>query len=89
MSKIFGRIRARNQLNIRRSRKETIYKFELKKHGMVACFVCGCHVKWRLATLEHIQPLSKGGTDDMENLAISHYYCNQKRGNKWREKEDV
>ena len=51
-----------------------------KNNGLVPCFVCGRHVKEKNATLEHILPTSKGGTDDMENLAISHYQCNQRRG---------
>lgn len=72
-------------------RRETLYKFIGKKNnGTVPCFVCGKHVREKNATLEHIVPLSKGGTDDMDNLSISHYNCNQARSNnedfKWPEK---
>jgi 5-methylcytosine-specific restriction endonuclease McrA len=49
--------------------------------GSVPCFVCGRHVKRPHATLEHIVPLSKGGTDAMDNLTISHNQCNWRRGN--------
>lgn len=63
------------------SRKETIYKFLQKKHTIVPCFVCSKHVRWKNATIEHIQPLSRGGTDDIDNLSISHFQCNQARGN--------
>ena len=31
------------------------------------------------ATLEHIQPLSEGGSSHLENLAISHGRCNNQR----------
>lgn len=66
---------------VRQSRRETIYKMTAKRNaGTVPCFVCGNHVKRQHATLEHIIPLSKGGTDDMENLAISHNTCNNRRG---------
>jgi 5-methylcytosine-specific restriction endonuclease McrA len=31
------------------------------------------------ATLEHIKPLSEGGSSHIENLAISHAACNHGR----------
>lgn len=74
----------RNKLaaGIRKGRRETIYKMLAKRHGgHVPCFVCGAHVPEADATLEHIKPLSKGGTDNMDNLSISHSRCNHMRGN--------
>ena len=74
----------KNQLrsNIRKNRRETIYNMLQKRcTGKVPCFVCGQHVDKKDATLEHKLPISKGGTDDMDNLAISHEKCNSKRGN--------
>lgn len=65
----------------RKSRRDTVYKFIGKKNdGMVPCFVCKRHVKEENATLEHIIPLSKGGSDTVDNLSISHYQCNKARG---------
>ncbi len=65
-----------------KQRRDTLYKMLFKKHdGHVHCFVCGKHVKEKSATVEHVLPLSKGGTDDMDNLSISHNFCNMKRGN--------
>lgn len=32
------------------------------------------------ATIDHIQPLSKGGTDRIDNLRLTHARCNQERG---------
>lgn len=75
-------ITKRRKANIRQTRRKTVYKITAKRNGgRVPCFVCGDHVVPENATLEHIVPLSKGGTDDMENLAISHGLCNQRRGN--------
>jgi len=34
-----------------------------------------------LATIEHITPLSEGGTNHFNNLALSCYACNQERNN--------
>jgi len=62
-------------------RRETLYRMLGKRNnGTVPCFVCGRHVREKNATLEHIIPISKGGTDDMDNLSISHFQCNQRRG---------
>ncbi|MDD2881139.1 MAG: HNH endonuclease signature motif containing protein [Rhodoferax sp.] len=48
-------------------------------HGVVPCWVCGEHVFPAAATLEHIKPLSEGGNSHLENLAISHDVCNNRR----------
>jgi endonuclease I len=33
------------------------------------------------ATIEHITPRSKGGSNEMDNLAMACYNCNNRRGN--------
>jgi 5-methylcytosine-specific restriction endonuclease McrA len=35
------------------------------------------------ATLEHIRARSRGGTDALENLAITHPGCNWEKGRRW------
>lgn len=75
-------VRGQLAASVRQGRRETIYKMAAKRHnGTVPCFVCKLHVTPDAATLEHIVPRSKGGTDDMSNLAISHSKCNNQRGN--------
>jgi hypothetical protein len=75
-------LKGRLQAAVRSGRRETIYKMLGKQNdGVVPCFVCGLHVEKKDATLEHKLPVSKGGTDDMDNLSISHEKCNRKRGN--------
>jgi 5-methylcytosine-specific restriction endonuclease McrA len=54
----------------------------LQRFGEVPCFICCAHVDLSQISLEHITPLSRGGTDDFANLAISHRVCNLKRGNR-------
>lgn len=34
------------------------------------------------ATVEHIIPLSKGGTDELENLQLAHWICNNAKSDK-------
>ncbi|WP_414488391.1 HNH endonuclease [Stenotrophomonas maltophilia] len=80
--RIRGSTRKILEAAVRKSRRETVYKMLCKRNsGSCPCFVCGRHVKAQHATLEHILPVSKGGTDDMSNLAISHNACNARRGN--------
>ncbi|MEI8171222.1 MAG: HNH endonuclease signature motif containing protein [Rhodoferax sp.] len=60
--------------------RDKIYKTVARQlHGTVPCWVCGEHVLPAAATLEHIKPLSEGGSSHLENLAISHDLCNNRR----------
>ncbi len=36
----------------------------------------------RGATIDHIHPRSKGGSDDLTNLRLAHWSCNRQRGNR-------
>lgn len=61
--------------------REKIYRTVARQlHGVVPCWVCGQHVEHADATLEHIQPVSHGGSSHQDNLAISHAACNHRRG---------
>jgi 5-methylcytosine-specific restriction endonuclease McrA len=58
------------------------------------CCWCGCETSdvrkvWNSSTVEHVLPKSLGGTDDLDNLAMSCNKCNNARGNdvNWRELE--
>lgn len=53
------------------------------------CFICGDVVDKSLPgndpmgpSIDHLIPVSKGGTDDDENLYLAHLMCNKRRGNK-------
>ena len=35
------------------------------------CAICGKHIKYKRMTIDHIVPLSQGGTDDFENLQLA------------------
>jgi len=35
------------------------------------------------ATLEHIRARSRGGTNELENLALVHDRCNHEKGRRW------
>ncbi len=40
------------------------------------CGICGKPIKFKKATIDHIQPLSAGGTNDFKNLQIACRSCN-------------
>lgn len=57
-------------------------------HGAV-CYLCTEPIDMTIprtspmgATVEHIVPLSRQGTDDFENLQLAHWICNIRKSNK-------
>ena len=52
--------------------KKTIYA---KANGK--CAICGRPVKFKEMTVDHRVPLTKGGTNDLENLQLAHLSCNR------------
>lgn len=50
----------------------------LKKQ--TTCVTCGTD---KNLSVDHIKPLSKGGTNDINNLQIMCVSCNSKKGSKW------
>ncbi len=70
----------------RESRKRTLRKMQDNQ-----CCWCGKPMqnerpyKWDYETIEHLTPLSLGGTHAMSNLALAHKRCNEQRGVEIRE----
>lgn len=53
------------------------------------CQICRKRIDWNLKwpncksmSVDHIVPISKGGTDEEANVRAAHLGCNSKRGNK-------
>jgi hypothetical protein len=62
---------------------------EIAKRDGCRCHICHRKVDMNLSgkakwgpTIEHIIPVSRGGTNDPGNLALAHRYCNTARGNR-------
>lgn len=53
----------------------------LKKTSPHVCGLCGHRIKERDLTVDHIIPLSRGGTNEISNLRLVHSSCNQIKGN--------
>lgn len=66
--------------NLMGANKALIKRQVFKRDGPV-CFVCHKDMPLRDRTLEHIIPLIRGGTDDLDNLALTHEKCNSLKAN--------
>jgi 5-methylcytosine-specific restriction endonuclease McrA len=60
------------------------------------CLHCGERVRFSdpesdplAATIEHIIPVARGGSNYMFNLALAHYRCNARRGTKRITQEEL
>lgn len=55
--------------------------------GATHCTICGEPLDWqarpmstRAPSVDHITPVSQGGTNDPSNLRPAHHGCNSRRG---------
>lgn len=60
------------------------------------CFICGAAIDLDLPrthryglTVDHLMPISKGGTDELGNLRPAHWICNIKKSDKLPEELDA
>lgn len=57
-----------------------VLKAILERDG-TDCWLCGKHMPENDRTIEHLNPRSLGGGDEMDNLAAAHRQCNCDLGN--------
>ena len=50
-------------------------------HGII-CHICNKPIHYTDFSIDHIIPISKGGTQDLDNLVPAHKVCNSQKGNK-------
>ena len=53
-----------------------------KLYSAETCYYCGAKVEGRNKTIDHKTPISRGGTNAVENLCICCQRCNSKKNNK-------
>lgn len=80
---------AAEQLNIGESTgwRRKLYEYLAERDGG-DCYLCDKHVRLSLVgerhmqgpSVDHVFPRSKGGTDDLDNLALTHLICNIRKG---------
>jgi len=73
-------------IKIRERRKnkiiERLYLLFLRDMGI--CQLCKRPVKLKNVSIDHILAKNNGGTDDIDNLQISHEFCNSIKGDIWK-----
>jgi uncharacterized protein (TIGR02646 family) len=70
------RKRLRNQLKNRSHIREKLFK---EQFG--CCAYCRRILLLKEITIDHLKPLSKGGTNDLDNLRGACRQCNSRKGN--------
>lgn len=81
-----------NQSKIKKRRRSLKQNKKIFNHLMGKYKFKCCHCEENdesKLTIDHIKPVSKGGSDDIHNLQILCRSCNSRKGAKWQEKEAV
>jgi hypothetical protein len=60
--------------------KSAKLRFEVFNRDNFTCRYCGRKTPEVILELDHVIPLSKGGTDDLDNLTTSCFECNRGKG---------
>ena len=55
---------------------QRVYEDNIKKFGTLTCYLCLKPISFGKDSLDHKIPISRGGTNLYENLAIVHKRCN-------------
>lgn len=64
----------------KRNVKKEKLRLAIAERDGLNCWFCGLHMQERDRTIEHLNPQSLGGTDDLENLTLCHEVCNKTLG---------
>lgn len=59
---------------------EPIHLHDLAERDGWRCHICGGRVTAKTWSMDHLVPISKGGTHTLANVALAHLRCNQRRG---------
>ena len=64
---------------------QSVYEDNIKKYGTLTCILCNKPIEFSKDSLEHLTPLSRGGSNDYDNLGIAHRSCNKRKHTKTME----
>jgi len=65
--------------------EEGILLVEVFRTHRGICYICESWVAAGHASLDHIRPLSKGGTHTHDNIGLTHIKCNLRKSDKYNE----
>jgi hypothetical protein len=74
------RAKRRREERLRAAPRERIYRERIFERDGGICWICGEVVEPKNATLDHVVPVSLGGTDTPGNVKLAHGVCNSRRG---------
>lgn len=66
----------------KRKKLSTSLRFEVFKRDAFTCQYCGSRAPEVVLELDHIEPISKGGSDELLNLITSCWQCNRGKGDR-------
>jgi len=64
---------------------QQVYEENIKQYGTLTCYLCLNPIEFSKDHLEHKTPLSRGGTNEKENLGVACSKCNARKYNKTEE----
>lgn len=62
-------------------------RMEIIKRDNFCCYMCGLKLEVNQVELDHLIPVSKGGSSSPENVAVSCMFCNRSRSNRIGEQQ--
>ncbi len=71
-------------VNVSRQKISPDVQQQIREKANYLCEYCHASEQWQYVrfTVDHIIPLSRGGTDDPENLCLACFHCNRKKGSR-------
>jgi HNH endonuclease len=69
---------------VSRSKLSEITQAQVRQRSGHLCEFCHASEKWQYVkfTVDHTVPLSLGGSDGLENLALACFHCNRRKTNR-------
>src|SRR3990167_2152839 len=64
---------------------QAVFEDNIKKYGTLTCVLCLKRVDFFQASIEHLTPIGRGGSNSYDNLGVSHLDCNRKKNLKTME----
>ena len=87
--KIYLKMRNHNERTQRKSLTvqliQMVYEDNIKRNGTLTCYLCLCQIPFGKDHLEHKVPLSRGGSNEYQNLDVACQSCNSHKYNKTEE----
>lgn len=59
---------------------QLVYERNIFVHSTLTCHCCHKHVKFGDDCLEHLIPIIRGGTHELDNMDVAHKWCNRIKG---------